>query len=94
MSTEDVRQWTVKGISVDVVNRSRQAARARGMHVNSFVEHALIAAIDGSATPADDDRLARFDGLIERLNDAVERLESDDIRLGRDFIRLIVEGSR
>ena len=78
------RQWTIKGISPDAVDISREAARRSGMKLNSWVGLALRRAAETSPSSEDMDydqlakRVATLEGYIKAEFDRL-RLQSAQI---------------
>jgi len=74
------RQWTIKGISPDAVEVSREAARRSGMKLNSWVSSALQRAAteaDDKPEGAADEALVRKVGELEGyLKEELEQLRA------------------
>jgi hypothetical protein len=68
--------WTIRGVSDDMQRRAAEAANAAGMRLGPWVERALRAGLERSASDGDShvpgDLVAQFAALVER----VERLEA------------------
>lgn len=72
------RQWTLKGISPDAIEQSREAAKRSGMKLNSWVTAALQQAADiksENAAGGDANLAHRIDEMERYIREEFERLK-------------------
>ncbi|MDB5189386.1 MAG: hypothetical protein JWL82_343 [Parcubacteria group bacterium] len=96
MDTQNI-QWTIKGLSPEIVEKTRRVAKERGFKLNRFVERALECAIqdeeNGGRSRTEQLQVAieQFNAATRQLEQVAEKLMVDDALLGRTLARALVK---
>lgn len=104
----ELRQWTIKNLETEVVDRARAAARRKGMKIGAWVAETLRTAaddqLDSGHSPAsklsnDLERIvARLEAIRLEDHQRIERIERDISQLVRGqhgiLAEMLIKGSK